>query len=263
MMAKRIAFWWVLLALVGTSAFAQPPSLDSVVRQVAAARPDLLQTNTNATCFAFVQLVLKTANDPHWGHVAKTRGEGQYTPTTWTPTTGIGRDGNAYQLTGVSHDAIYYCANPGIDTAGRPVCHYSSGDWQVDLLGAGNDSDHAIFDASGQRIVARPQWGVVPQEFYRAKNPWLAPLGTTATLPPPTPPAPVVKPYPGDAYFIEKIGQLLEWDYAEAGQRLNAGSSVWFSRTIWRHVNEGLSIEQSTAQSRKEWRAALGLPPLP
>ena len=74
---------------------------------------------------------------------------------------------------------------------------------------------------------------------------------------PPIPPKP---PYPGDQFFVEQVGQVLEWDYAEAGQRLNAGSVVWISRTIWRYVNEGMSIEQSVAQSRKEWRAALGLP---
>lgn len=80
-------------------------------------------------------------------------------------------------------------------------------------------------------------------------------------VPPSAPvPPPVGKPYPGDQFFIEKLGQLLEWDYAEAGQRLNAGSSVWFSRTLWRYLNEGMTIEASTAQSRNEWRAALGLP---
>jgi hypothetical protein len=81
------------------------------------------------------------------------------------------------------------------------------------------------------------------------------PLPPVHVCPPPPP-----KPnYPGDRFFIEKIGQVLEADYAEAGQRLNAGSSVWFSRTIWRHVNEGMSMDESTARSRKEWRAALGL----
>jgi hypothetical protein len=75
--------------------------------------------------------------------------------------------------------------------------------------------------------------------------------------PKPVPP-PVQKSYPGDGYFLE-LGAMLEADYTRAGQRLNAGSAVWFARTIWRTVNEGMSIEASTAQSRKEWRAALGL----
>lgn len=84
-----------------------------------------------------------------------------------------------------------------------------------------------------------------------------------APSPTPTPQPPVTKPYPGDAYFIEHVGTVLVADYTEAEQTLNAGSVVWISRTIWRYVAEGMSIEQSTAQSRKEWRAALGLPALP
>jgi hypothetical protein len=72
------------------------------------------------------------------------------------------------------------------------------------------------------------------------------------------PPQPVHKPYPGDDFFV-RLGQALESDYTEAGQRLNAGSVVWISRTLWRYLNEGMTIEASTAQSRKEWRAALGL----
>lgn len=98
-------------------------------------------------------------------------------------------------------------------------------------------------------------WGV--GTFVYTHKDWLDPDDHDAA--PPTPP-PASKPYPGDAFFIEKIGAVLEADYAEAGQRLNAGSAVWFSRTIWRHVNEGMTMEQSTAQSRKEWRVALGLP---
>jgi hypothetical protein len=101
----------------------------------------------------------------------------------------------------------------------------------------------------------QPGWGV--DSFAYKHEDWIDPVAHGAIS---QPPPPVVKPYPGDTFFIEKIGQQLEWDYAEAGQTLNAGSSVWFSRTIWRHVNEGMTMEQSTAQSRKEWRAALGLP---
>lgn len=78
--------------------------------------------------------------------------------------------------------------------------------------------------------------------------------------PKPEPQPPAHKPYPGDAFFVEKIGAVLEADYAEAGQTLNAGSATWFARPIWGYVNEGLTIEQAVARARKEWRAALGLP---
>lgn len=100
-------------------------------------------------------------------------------------------------------------------------------------------------------------WQVDIPRYTKAD--WLDPHEHDAWANPPAL-APATKPYPGDEFFTKSLGEVLERDYAEAGQRLNAGSSVWFSRTIWRHVNEGMTMEQSTAQSRKEWRAALGLP---
>lgn len=115
--------------------------------------------------------------------------------------------------------------------------------------------------AEGALPISQPL--VNPLTLGLLQEATFAPLAPGCKPPVPTPapaPKPQPKPYPGDQFFIEKLGQLLEWDYAEAGQRLNAGSSVWFARTIWRYVSEGMSIEQSTAQSRKEWRAALGLP---
>lgn len=73
---------------------------------------------------------------------------------------------------------------------------------------------------------------------------------------------PAGKPYPGDLYFIERVGMPLEADYALAGQRLNAGSATWFARTIFDAVSGAMTMEQSVAKHRAEWRAALGLPPL-
>ena len=66
------------------------------------------------------------------------------------------------------------------------------------------------------------------------------------------------KAYPGDQQFSQ-IGEVLESDYREAGQKLNAGSATWFARTIWDHAHGGLTMEQSIAKHRAEWRAALGL----
>lgn len=64
--------------------------------------------------------------------------------------------------------------------------------------------------------------------------------------------------YPGDSPF-GIVGLALEADYREGGQALNAGSAVWFARTIWDYVNEGLTLDASIAKHRREWRAALGL----
>jgi hypothetical protein len=74
------------------------------------------------------------------------------------------------------------------------------------------------------------------------------------------PPKPAKKPYPGDAYFTDHVGVPLEADHARAGQTLNAGSATWFARTIWDHVNEGLTMDQSVEKHRAEWCAVLGVP---
>lgn len=205
-----------------------------LVRQVAAQHPGLLQTNTAATCHEFTKLVLarlKAEGYEGWGFVGKTNGEGQYRPPVGFP-----RQVGPHTITGVSHDAI---ASPS---------------QRVDVLGGGNDGAEPL------GTPAEPQWLDIPREHWRPNNPVLPFDGATLPSPPPivTPPS---KPYPGDAYFIEHVGTALVADYGEAGQTLNAGSVIWVSRAIWRYVNESLAIEQITAQSRKEWRTALGLRP--
>lgn len=140
------------------------------------------------------------------------------------------------QIHGHAEDAALYLADAGLSQA-------------VDFIGGAG--------APGARVA----WSVDQPRYSRAD--WLDPHehgGVVPPTPPLCPPPPPAKPYPGDAFFTDALGTVLAADYAEAGQTLNAGSATWFSRTIWRHVNEGMSMEQSTAQSRKEWRAALGLP---
>lgn len=151
-----------------------------------------------------------------------------------------GKRGNPSDL---SDDCVNYKGEgPGHDPTdgNRPIT-------VIDVIGAAGSP------------AAVPTWTV----FSELPGPgaWVKP-GSSVSAPVPVPPAPAQKPYPGDAFFVEKLGADLAADYAEAKQSLNAGSVVWISRTLWRYVNEGMSIEQSTAQSRKEWRAALGLPPL-
>ncbi len=148
-------------------------------------------------------------------------------------------------------DPQWHCKDPD-GPGGRPmsddvaVMMPSRKAWDC-VQGAGADGYR--FEASEPFVLPADQFPFVPAK----------PDGS-GTAPAPTPPA--SKPYPGDAYFVSAIGVPLEADYALAGQRLNAGSATWFARTIWRHVNEGMTMDASVAQSRKEWRAALGLPPL-
>jgi hypothetical protein len=129
--------------------------------------------------------------------------------------------------------------------------------WQLTVDGGG---EHLPVD---QPLVNPLTLGELAEPIAGGKVPTVPGCTGPTPAPTPTPQPPAAKPYPGDAYFVEKVGIVLVADYAEAGQMLNAGSVVWISRTLWRYLNEGMSIEQSTSQSRKEWRGALGLPALP
>lgn len=252
----------VVALLAPVSALAQPPNLDTLVRQVAAEHPDLLRSNTNATCFRFVQYVLERANDQRWGHVAKTRGEGQFTPPEFVPRDLTGRDGQAARVTGVSHDAIYFCANPIHDRIGVVVgCGYSDADWQVDLLGNGNDGPDPLGSP------ARPQWSVIPPQFYRANNPWLQALAPSGGSPPPIcptcPTCQVCTPTPGYAgdEVFDAIAVKLFADYAEAGQAPNDGMGRWFGRVVYDWIaGVTKTLDESITKHRAEWRAILGLP---
>jgi hypothetical protein len=151
----------------------------------------------------------------------------------------VGLNGKRGNPNDISMDALNYLDpdGPGRTPDGQ-AC------WVIDVIGG----------AGGQHPT--PQWGV-QHDPVASSGAWVKPGTNVAPVPVP-PPVPV-KHYPGDGFFIN-LGAQLEADYALAGQRLNAGSAIWIARTIWRTVNEGMSIEASTAQSRKEWRAALGLP---
>jgi len=205
-----------------------------IVRQVDREHPELLRQNINATCSQFSDFVvikLKLA-----GHTAyrmcKTSGEGQYTPPGFQPRPVVGLDGKTYTCTGLSHDAIW-CDGQ-----------------QFDLIAQGNDSPDPI------GMPGIPVWNAIPAQYWRPQNP---PLKDEA---PPPPPPPAHEPYPGDAAF-DAVGMTLFADYAQAGNAPDAQMGRWFGRTIfdWLAKNEP-TLDASIKKHRKEWRAALGLPPL-
>lgn len=175
-------------------------------------------------------------------------------------------------------------ANPsGANPASWGWLSKSGGESQVDgyaedalCLGSDPANLSNVYDfvggtgAPGARILYTA--GPSPR---RSSNVWVAPRPLTATeaayiglgsggvpQPEPKPKPQPKKPYPSDGFFINAVGVPLEADMALAGQALNAGSATWFARTIWDHVNEGMTIEDSVKKHRAEWRAVLGLPPL-
>lgn len=218
----------VSLALVfglHATAVAQVPNKLTVVEKVAAADAARFEcAHTSRPCtYDFIKALACELHqaDPRFGMNGR---RGDPSPDRW------------------SWDALNFCGGgPATDPTGKCPSALTI----IDVIaGAG---------APG----ARPIW----QAFTSDQTPgaWIQPVCKPTPKPDPPPPAPKPKPYPGDRFFIEKIGALLEADYAEAGQVLNGGSATWFARPIWGYVNEGLTIEQAIARARKEWRAALGL----
>jgi hypothetical protein len=118
-----------------------------------------------------------------------------------------------------------------------------------------------------------------PRAMTVAEDTYL--LGRTPEPKPGPAPGPDPKPTPvvlppyeaigGDQIFRDWVGIPLQADMAAAGQPLNDGSAVWFSRTIDSAYRAILASAQANPQAmvvaaarrhRNEWRAILGLPPL-
>lgn len=221
-----------------------------IVNRVNQKYPHLLQTNTNRTCFDFITYVLADLNqiDVGWGYLGKTNGEGQYRPPTWTPKPMTSWDGKEYVVTGFSHDAIF-----------NRDAHQ-----QIDCIGRGNDGSEPL----GQPGI--PQWGKINPQFYRPNNPWVDPKSVSGSQPvPPAQEVPTYEEIGGDTFFRANVGVPLEADMTLAGQTLNNGSSVWFSRTCYdlivAHINGNptqADIDAIVKKHRNEWRSILGLPPL-
>lgn len=231
------ALFVFLFVLSTLPAFAQTQGeLLAIVNQVASSSQPLLQTNTAATCFEFTARVLARLG-PSWGHVGKTRGEGQYSP----PNAGFPRQVGQWTITGVSHDAI------------------TDGVRQFDILGNGNDGPDPLGSP------ARPQANEIPREFHRPNNPFVPAIAPATPIPicPVCQTCQVCKTIPGyvgDEPF-DRVGAVLFADYAEAHQAPNEGMARWMARTIYDWIaGVTASLQASIDKHRGEWRAALGLP---
>lgn len=117
---------------------------------------------------------------------------------------------------------------------------------------------------------AVPTWAIVTNPQKPVGAAWVQP-GPSAP-PPHVCPPPFIPDYEalgGDAWFRAEVGVPLQADMALAGQPLNDGSSVWFSRPIFDCIAEcvkaGKIIDRApiVKKYRNQWRAILGLPSLP
>lgn len=130
------------------------------VRQIAITYAQLLQVNTYESCVEFTQRVLALLGSD-WGHIGKTRGEGQSVPRGFVPV-----DVGNYHITGVSHDAIKHRLTGQV----------------IDLLGNATANEPCTFAdrskcwAPGPAVI---QWSNVPEfaadgtKQWRDSNPFV------------------------------------------------------------------------------------------
>jgi len=101
---------------------------------------------------------------------------------------------------------------------------------------------------------------------------WVQPLTLQQIDQQYAPPAVEVPSYEalgGDAFFRAMVGVPLQADMLAAGQQLNDGSAVWFSRTIHSLMaalvgsnGQPVDVNGIVRRHRNEWRAILGQPPV-
>ena len=134
----------------------------------------------------------------------------------------------------------------------------------IDLVGGAG--------APGARVIAE----VKPR---RAQDLWEKPKplsdddmaylldGGEETVPaPPMSTIPGYESIGGDSFFRSAVGAPLEGDAKLAGESLNEGSSVWFSRSCYdilaaRMVNPAADVSPIIKKHRTDWRALMPTPP--
>jgi len=257
------------------------PNITPFLQEADRRRPELKIINTKESCFELLELTLALAG-PEWSFIGKTSAMdgAAVTPRWFQPREMLLRREDGQQqsvlITGLGMDAAW---------------HVPSGR-QIKVIGNSSANDDTRPEIHGPANLNSYE---IPTKDYRWHNPAIAQHGGAA-VPMPTPtPAPSPAPQSptsqfripsyaelgDDAFFRAQIGVPLQADMTTAGQVLNDGSSVWFSRGTYLLVVaavkaflNGGSMADVDAPAivksvRNEWRAnltkqgATGLPPLP
>lgn len=248
-----------------------------VVRQVGRDHPTWLPTNLGRTCWAHTTELIRRIREA--GHeawpVCKMDGEGGYTPAGFKPINVVGLDGKTYLISRVSHDVIFY-REKGTTTMRQFDTLASANEYDRTIYRRNGDPNWSFDPNDGPQIVASAVWNEVPSTSWRPWNPPFegaigdVPMpGEPPVTPPPPPPSIRIPSYSDlgdDAFFRATVGVPLAADARLAGETLNDGSSVWFSRLTYRlmaaalkHQMGGPSPNPLAEQKivRGEWRAIM------
>lgn len=161
------------------------------------------------------------------------------------------------QVDGFAEDAICFGNNP------------NNRDNVLDLVNGAGAAQAKVANPPGVKQRREHNLWLKPQPLTTTQLLYLRPSGR-----PPEPPVPAFRlpsyaELGDDAFFRAMIGVPLEADYLMAGQRLNDGSAVWFSRATYRLMaaffkanGQPIDAAGEVRTVRNEWRAILGLPPV-
>jgi hypothetical protein len=151
---------------------------------------------------------------------------------------------------------------------GQSAMHGHAEDAALYLSSAPGQSQAVDFVGGAGGPNPQPGW-IVDEPRYSAGD-WLDPTQHGVTAAPPPVRIPSYAELGDDAFFRERIGVPLQADTLMAGQQLNDGSAVWFSRTIHSLMTASIAAKGGPIDAnaivkkhRNEWRAILGLPALP
>ena len=247
------------------------PDIKPFLREADRRRPELKIINTKESCFELLELTLALAG-PDWAFVGKSSAMdgAAVTPLWFQPRELLLRraDGQSQRvlITGLGMDAAWHVPSAR----------------QVKVIGNSSANDDTRPEIHGSANLDSYE---IETKHYRWHNPPIEQHGGVAE--PMLPPAPPLGQPPAgqfripsyaelgdDAFFRAEIGTPLQADMTTAGQTLNDGSSVWFSRPIYRILaayarGERPDVAAIVKSVRNEWRAELrkqgatGLPPLP
>lgn len=185
-------------------------------------------------------------------------------------------DTGLYDLkTPAGHDAFVDVVVSTLHAKDKRWGHLKKNPGQAQIHGHGEDSVLFLVDEAGQSQAVdfiggaggpNPQPGWIVDVPRYSKKDWANPEdhGFTKPTVPPPPPPPQYPPYPFPEDAVDGAGIALFVDFGEAKQQPNQQMFRFAFRVAYDWLTKNVeSLDASIAKHRREWRALLGLSPVP